>query len=140
MRLVIDTDVMVAGLRSPTGASAALLIQLLKGQASMLVSVAMMLEYEAVCMLAEHRLAARAEASDVQNLLNSIIDVAVPVEVHYQWRPQLTDADDEMVLEAAVNGQATAIVTFNSKDYKDTPSKFGIEVLTPNESLRRIRK
>jgi predicted nucleic acid-binding protein len=73
-------------------------------------------------------------------LLDTIIDVAVPVEVHYQWRPQLTDAGDEMVLEAAVNGQADAIVTFNRRDYKNVSSRFGIEVLSPIETLRRVRK
>ena len=139
MRLIVDTDVVVAAMRSPSGASAALLALLLQKQRPMLLSVAMALEYEAICMLAEHRLAANASENDVRNLLDTIIDVIVPVEVHYQWRPQLTDAGDEMVLEAAVNGRANAIVTFNYRDYKDIPTRFGIEVLSPKEALRRIR-
>ena len=61
-------------------------------------------------------------------------------EVHYQWRPQLTDAGDEMVLEAAVNGRADAIVTFSRRDYRDAPGRFGIDVWTPAEALREIRK
>ena len=100
----------------------------------------MALEYEAICMLAEHRLAANASESDVRNLLNTIFDVIVPVEVHYQWRPQLTDAGDEMVLEAAVNGVADAIVTFNRSDFKDAPGRFGIAVWKPAEALQQIRK
>ncbi len=139
MKLVIDTNVIVAAMRSPTGASAALLVQLLEGRAQMLASVALVLEYESSCMRAEHRLAAEASAEDVQNLLNAMIDVILPVEVHYQWRPQLSDAGDEMVLEAAVNGQANAIVTFNRRDYSDAPARFGIEVLTPSETLRRLK-
>lgn len=139
MRLVIDTDVVVAAMRSPGGASAALLALLLRKKSPMLLSVAMALEYEAICMMAEHRLAAEASEKDVRNLLDTIIDVAVPVEVHYQWRPQLTDAGDEMVLEAAVNGQANVIVTFNRRDYKDAPTRFGIEVISPAEALRRMR-
>jgi putative PIN family toxin of toxin-antitoxin system len=140
MRLVVDTDVVVAAMRSPAGASAALLLLLLERRATMLLSVALALEYETACMRAEHRLAAEASGADVQNMLNSIIDVIVPVEVHYQWRPQLSDAGDEMVLEAAANGQADAIVTFNRKDYGESPARFGIEVLTPAEALRRIQK
>jgi putative PIN family toxin of toxin-antitoxin system len=140
MRLVIDTDVVVAAMRSPTGASAALMVLILKGRAATLLSVALVLEHEAICMMAEHRLAAMASERDVRNLLDTIIDVSVPIEVHYQWRPQLTDAGDEMVLEAAVNGQADAIVTFNRKDYKNVPLRFGIEILSPMETLRRIRK
>ena len=140
MRLVIDTDVIVAAMRSPTGTSAALLIYVLRGRADLLLSVALVLEYEAICMLAEHRLAAKASERDVRNLLDSLIDIAEPVEVHYQWRPQLKDAGDEMVLEAAVNGSADFIVTFNRKDYKDAPARFGIEILSPQEMLKRIRK
>ncbi|MDX2113149.1 MAG: putative toxin-antitoxin system toxin component, PIN family [Alphaproteobacteria bacterium] len=139
MRLVIDTDVIVAAMRSPGGASAALLVLLLKEKAVMLLSVAMALEYEASCMRAEHLLAARATENDVQNLLDSIIDVIEPVAVNYQWRPQLSDAGDEMVLEAAVNGHADAIVTFNRRDYGNAPAQFGIEILSPQEALRSLR-
>jgi putative PIN family toxin of toxin-antitoxin system len=140
MRLVVDTDVVVAAMRSPTGASAALMVLLLQKQAVMLLSVALVLEYEAICMMAEHRLAAQASENDVRNLLDTMIDIAMPVEVHYQWRPQLTDAGDEMVLETAVNGQADAIVTFNRRDYKNAPARFGIDVLSPVDTLKRIRK
>jgi putative PIN family toxin of toxin-antitoxin system len=139
MRLVIDTDVIVAAMRSPTGASAALLVLLLGGKGVMLLSVALALEYEASCMRAEHRLAANATENDVQNLLDSIVDVIEPVEVSYQWRPQLSDAGDEMVLEAAVNGRADAIVTFNRRDYGNAPARFGIDIVSSGEALRRIR-
>ena len=43
-------------------------------------------------MLADHRLAAGASEGDVRNLLHSIFGMIVPVEVHYQWRPQLSEA------------------------------------------------
>jgi putative PIN family toxin of toxin-antitoxin system len=140
MRVVVNTDVVVAAMRSPSGASAALLGLLLKGEGVWLLSVAMALECEAICMLADHRLAANATAKDVINLLDAIFDVIVPVEVHYQWRPQLTDASDEIVLEAAVNGRADAIVSFNHKDYRDAPRRFGIGLRTPAEILREIRR
>ena len=97
MSLTIDTDVVNAAMRSFTGASVALLTLLLEGKGTWLLSVAMALEYESICMLADHRLAAGANEGDVRNLLNSIFGIIVPVEVHYQWRPQLSDASDEMV-------------------------------------------
>jgi putative PIN family toxin of toxin-antitoxin system len=140
MRLVVDTDVVVAGMRSPLGASAALLVLLLKRQSTLLLSVAVALEYESVCMMPEHRLAAGASEREVQNMVDALVGVSEVVEVHYQWRPQLTDASDEMVLEAAVNGRADAIVTFNRKDYGSGPARFGIEVLSPAAALWRIRK
>jgi predicted nucleic acid-binding protein len=58
---------------------------------------------------------------------------------HFMWRPQFRDPADELVLEAAVNGQAAAIVTFNQRDFGDTPATFGIEGLSPAELLGRIR-
>jgi predicted nucleic acid-binding protein len=61
------------------------------------------------------------------------------VETHFMWRPQLRDPTDELVLEAAVNGQAAALVTFNRRDFGAAPGRFGIEVLTPAEAIRRIR-
>jgi putative PIN family toxin of toxin-antitoxin system len=140
MRLVADTDVLVAAIRSPAGASAALLVLLLERRATMLLSVALALEYEATAMRAEHLLAAKASERDVANLIDAIIDVIEPVEVHYQWRPQLSDAGDEMVLETAVNGRADAIVTFNRRHYGATPSRFGIDVISPTDALGRIRK
>ena len=139
MRLVLDTDVIVAVLRSPSGASAALLIHALNREATLLLSVALAFEYEAVCLRAEHRLAAGASAEEVIGLIDAIIDVIEPVEVHYQWRPQLSDAGDEMVLEAAVNGRADAIVTFNRKDFGIAPARFGIALLSPADALRRVR-
>jgi predicted nucleic acid-binding protein len=61
---------------------------------------------------------------------------AIPVNVHYQWRPQLRDAADEMVLEAAVNGGANAIISFNHRDYGAAPQRFGVQLLTPRNFLR----
>lgn len=99
----------------------------------------MAFEYESVCMRAEHRLVADVTGDKIQTLQHTIMSVIEPVEVHYQWRPQLSDAMDEMVLEAAVNGKADAIVTFNHKDFGSAPQRFGIELLTPAEALRRVR-
>ncbi|HUE20652.1 MAG TPA: PIN domain-containing protein [Bryobacteraceae bacterium] len=56
------------------------------------------------------------------------------------WRPQLRDPNDEMVLEAAVNGRADALVTFNVRDYETAPAQFGVEVLLPRQVIARIKR
>ena len=66
--------------------------------------------------------------------------LAEPVESYFLWRPQLRDPGDEMVLEAAVNGRADAIVTFNTRDYGKAPQQFGVAVLLPRDALVRIRQ
>lgn len=139
MRLVLDTDVIVAGMRSPAGASAALLRAARAGQVVILASVSLMVEYEAVCRLAEHRLAAGLSEDDVGTFLDAIAAMAVPVESHFLWRPQLRDPGDEFVLEASINGRADWIVTFNLRDYGPVPARFGIEVMRPSTALRRIK-
>jgi predicted nucleic acid-binding protein len=72
--------------------------------------------------------------------VDAVVALVEPVETHFLWRPQLRDPGDEMVLEAAVNGRASALVTFNIRDYGDVPARFGVEVLVPREALKRIRK
>ena len=139
VRCVLDTDVIVAAMRSPSGASAALLRAVRHRRAMLLLSPALLLEYEATCQLAEHRLAAGLSATDVGHLLDGLVLLAEPVEAHFRWRPQLRDPGDEMVLEAAVNGRAQALVTFNRRHYGDAPGRFGIELLSPGEALRRVR-
>ncbi len=105
----------------------------------MLLSVALALEYEAKCMLAEHRLVAGLSRSQTEVFLFGLMLVAEPVHSYFRWRPQLRDPGDELVLEAAVNGQAAAIVTFNVRDLQDARQVFGIEVFRPAEALRRVR-
>jgi putative PIN family toxin of toxin-antitoxin system len=136
---VLDTNVVVAGMRSPRGASAALLMAARRGKVTPLANVALALEYEATCTLPEHRLAAGLTLEETLVFVDAVLAMAEPVESHFMWRPQLRDAGDELVLEAAVNGQAKAIVTFNRRDFGSTPEKFAIEVLSPGEALRRVK-
>jgi putative PIN family toxin of toxin-antitoxin system len=136
---VLDTDVVVAALRSPQGASAALLRCIDQGLITLLLSVSLALEYEAICQLPEHRLVTGLSMKDVDTFLNTLIGFAEPVDVHSLWRPQLRDPSDEMVLETAVNGRAEALVIFNQRDYGSVQASFGTEPLLPREALGRIK-
>ena len=78
-------------------------------------------------------------AATLKSHLDAVPAMAEPVEPHFMWRPQFRDPGDELVLEAAVNGKAAAIVTFNQRNFGATPATFGIEVLSPAEMLRRIK-
>ena len=126
-------------MRSPKGASAALLMAARRCAVTLVANVALALEYEATCQLAEHRLAAGLDLDQVGIFIDAVIAMAEPVETHFIWRPQLRDPADELVLEAAVNGRAEAIVTFNRRDFGMAPKRFGIDLLPPAEALGRIR-
>jgi putative PIN family toxin of toxin-antitoxin system len=140
VKLVLDTDVVVAAMRSPSGASAAIIRAVRRGQVKLLLSVPLAMEYQAVCKQALHRRAAGFSDRQVDIFLDAIIAMAEPVETHFLWRPQLHDPNDEMVLEAAVNGRADALVTFNLRDFGKAPERFGVDLLLPRAVIARMRR
>jgi predicted nucleic acid-binding protein len=105
-----------------------------------LVSVPLMIEHEAVMTRSEHLKAAGLSASDVGVLLDAVAEIAEPVRLAYLWRPTLPDVDDDMVLEAAVNGRAEGIVTFNLRDFGASAEQFGIRAMSPADAVRRMGK
>ncbi len=138
MRVVLDTDVLVAAFRSDQGASRQLLLAALDRRFVMLVSVPLMLEYEAVLTRQEHLAAAGITANDVDTVLDALAAVIEPVRLSFLWRPRLKDAADEMVLETAVNGTADRLVTFNLKHLGEAALEFGVRALRPGKALREM--
>lgn len=138
MLLVFDTDVVVSAMRSPSGASAELLRLLRKGALSAGVSVALALEYEAVCLRAEHLQVAGLTVQEGLIFVDAVVAMAQPVAVHYRWRPQLRDPSDEMVLEAAVNAKADVLLSFNLRHFQPAAAKFGLQVQRPGDFLRSL--
>jgi predicted nucleic acid-binding protein len=122
---------MVAAIRSDAGASRRLLVAALERRFSLLVSVPLLIEYESVMTRNEHLAVSGMSADDVAALLDTVALVAERVHLAFLWRPTLRDADDDMVLEAAVNGGADAIVTLNRRDFIPAAERFGIQVLSP---------
>ncbi|MBI3545276.1 MAG: putative toxin-antitoxin system toxin component, PIN family [Gammaproteobacteria bacterium] len=140
MRVVLDTSVVVAGLRSQLGASNRALTLVAQRRCVPLVTTASFLEYEAVLMRPEQRLATGMKERDVEGFLAALASAAEPVELNFLWRPQLSDPSDEMILEAAVNGQAQAIVTHNIRDFQSAAELFSIKVMTPAALLKELKK
>src|SRR5579875_665859 len=101
---------MVAALRSSKGASNQLLQAALQENFTLLVSVPLMLEYEAVLVRHEHLAASGLTVDEVNAVLDALAATGEPVRLPFHWRPALRDANDDMVLEAAVNGQAGGLV------------------------------
>ncbi len=139
-RVVVDTSVLVAGLRSQLGASNRILTLVAERRLVPLVTTALFFEYEDVLNRPEQRLATGMTKEDVLGFLAALASAAEPVDVHFMWRPQLADPADELVLEAAVNGRASAIVTHNVRDFLPATGGFEIEVITPSVMLERMRK
>ena len=138
-RLVLDTDVMVAAFDSPTGASRQLLLDVLDGKVALLLSASLMLEYESVLTRPSMLASIGVEAEEVLAVLDELAGLCVPVAFDFRWRPMAADANDDLVLETAINGGADAIVSFNVRDMAAGAARFGVVVERPGSTLERIR-
>ncbi len=136
-RVVLDSSVVVSAFRSRHGASYALLGLIASRHLVPLATPALFLEYEDVLKRPEQREASGLTMAQVDAALASLAAAVEPVEVRFAWRPQLSDPDDEMVLDAAVNGRADALVTHNVAHFAEAAPRFGLVVLRPGALLER---
>ena len=136
MRIVVDTSVVFAGLHSRRGAAHAVLRGCLTGRWTPVVTVPLATEYEDVMLRPELRRGSGLTRVDLDEFLDGFLASADLVEVFFLWRPNLRDEGDNFVLEAAVAGSASAIVTYNVKDFLGGGLKFdSIHIITPARLL-----
>jgi len=139
VRIVLDTSVLVAALRSRLGAGNAILRLVAQRRLVLLATPPLFLEYEDVLKRPEHRLVHRLSPQEIDDFLQELAALVEPVELHFRWRPQVHDTNDEMVLEAAINGDADALVTYNTADFSVAAARFSVPVLTPADFLKRMK-
>jgi putative PIN family toxin of toxin-antitoxin system len=140
MRLVLDTSVLVSGLRSNKGASYRLLQLAQMGRFVMLTTPALFLEYEDVLSRPEQQAVHGLNMLEIGQFMGTLARVMSAVEVHFRWRPQLMDPNDEMVLETALNGRAKAIVTHNVRDFAGIDQSFGLHIWSPAQALEELKR
>ena len=136
VKIVIDTNVLVSALRSRRGWSYDLLNRIGRGQFEHIITVPLVMEYEEV-LHREGMVPLGKEAVD--DVLDYICASGRRQPVHFLWRPKLADVRDEMLLEAAFNGQCEVIVTWNVRDFS-AAAAIGIEVLSPDLFLQRLKE
>lgn len=134
-KIVIDTNVFVAALRSSRGASHRLLRLIDSGKFEINISVPLVLEYEDAGKRIVDEVALREE--DIDDVIDYICKVANHRKVYFLWRPFLRDPKDDMVLELALSGGCEIIITYNVKDF-DGVEEFGLRVMTAKEFLEHI--
>lgn len=138
LRLVIDTNVVASAFRSRSGAAFALVELVRRDLVRMLATPPLFLEYEDVLKRPEQLTASRLSLADVDTALDALAALIEPVEAHLRWRPQLPDPDDQMVLEAAINGHADALVTYNAAHFRNAAARFGLRLRRPVEIVREV--
>lgn len=134
VRIVLDTSVLIAGLRSRRGASYRLLALLGSAEITTVISVPLVFEYEAV--LRRQALDLGLTESDIDATLDYICSISEDREIHFLWRPTLPDPKDEFVLELAVEAGCRHIVTHNVSDFGGV-ERFGLRAVAPREFLSK---
>ncbi len=134
-QIVVDTNVLVSGLRSKFGASYKLLAMLKDERWQINVSTTLVFEYEEV--LKRERDVLALSLQDIDDLWDGLCAIANLRSIFYLWRPTARDPDDDFLIDLAVEAQADFIISFNKKDLLQA-ERFGIVILTPKEFLQRV--
>lgn len=137
MKIVLDTNVLVAATRSRNGASFELLSRLPDPRFQIALSVALYTEWQDVMSRPEH-LPPGMGPADAQGFLRYLASIAHHQDVYYLWRPFLRDPDDDMVLECAVASGSPYLVTHNLRDFRKI-TELGVQPVTPAEFLALLR-
>jgi putative PIN family toxin of toxin-antitoxin system len=138
-RIVIDTNVLLSALFSNKGKS----YQLIKYLASQsqkynVISVPLALEFEEVLLRPINRKKYEYfTEKEIRLIISDIVHISYKTKLHFLWRPFLKDSFDDKILETAVNGQAQAIITYNTKDFVGVKKYFDIDILTPAELFEK---
>ena len=139
--IVLDTDVLVAGLFSRRGASFWLLERAINGSLPISVSVALALEYEDVLLRPASLALSWASAEQISDFLDPLLETAALVRpIKVRRLPTLRDADDDLVLECAFEAHADTIITMNPRDFAGVTETFGVRILKPRDLVAELRK
>ncbi len=135
MQIVMDTNVLYAGLYSKNGASHQVLLRLAAKQLSLALSTPLLFEYEDVLKRNPTQLG--LDEASIDKILDNLCALSKHQRIHYLWRPYLPDAKDDLLLELAVASNTKIIVTHNLKDFSGI-EQFGVMAITPKNLLERL--
>ena len=136
IRVILDTNVLYAGLYSSEGASYKVLRAIEGGQIQIILSTPLLFEYEAI--LNRKRVELELSEQQIEAILDNLCRLSVHQKIYYLWRPILQDPKDDHILEVAVASKTKIIVTHNTRDFKGA-NKFGIRTLTPGQLLKELK-
>ena len=138
LKIVIDTNILIAAMLNPKGGCRTILKGALKGMYQPLMAEALFLEYEDVFTRTELFLSCPLSYEEREELLNAFLASCKWIKIYYKWRPNLQDEADNHLIELAIAGGAQIIVTNNIKDLKSGELYFEqLKILTPGDFLRR---
>jgi putative PIN family toxin of toxin-antitoxin system len=135
--IVVDTNVFV-GACLGTGASNRLVEACLAQRFQPLMGAALLAEYEDVLGRSPLFAKSRLSPAERSELLDVFLATCRWTRIYFGWRPNLRDEGDNHLVEVAVAGGASHIVTHNLRDLKSMELRFpGLAVVTPTQLLAK---
>ena len=134
-RIILDTNVLYAGLYSSRGASFKILQAIEEGKLKMVLSTTLLFEYEDV--LKRNQVALGLSNQGIEKVLDYFCVKSEHQKIYFLWRPYLPDPKDDHLLELAIASGTKLIVTHHTKDFKGV-EEFGIKSITPKAILEEI--
>ena len=135
--IVLDTNVIIAALRSKKGASFKLVSLLEYNKFILNISVPLILEYESIVVRELNHI--KINKKDLDIFLDFVCTIGKKYDIYYLWRPFLKDPKDDFILELAYTSDSDFIITFNKKDFIGA-QEFGLKILSPQEFLDLLEK
>ena len=135
-QIIIDTNVLISGLRSRQGASYQMLTRLKDDRWQINISVPLILAYET--LLLREAATLKIETSTIDRILDDICAISNQHEIFYLWRPTAKDPNDDFLIDLALKAKADFIISYNQRDLEPAKSRFGLQVVTPKTFLQLV--
>jgi len=133
----MDTNVLMAGLRSKSGASHELLRLLSLRRWTLVLSNTLLTEYQEILHREQSFLPYNHK--EIERLLDGFCLRAEKRRLHWRWWPVLPDPDAEALIHLAAEGRVEYLVTHNVRHFSPA-GRFGVSVLTPAQFLQELRR
>ena len=134
-RIILDTNVLYAGLYSSQGASFKILEAIEEGKLQTVLSTTLLFEYEDI--LKRNQAILGLSNHEVEKILDYLCLRSEHQKIYFLWRPYLSDPNDDHLLELAVASGAGLITTYNTKDFKGV-ERFNVKTITPKKLLEEL--
>jgi len=135
VRIILDTNVLFAGLYSSRGASFRVLQAIEEGKLKVVLSTTLLFEYEDI--LKRNQVVLGLTNQEIEKILDYLCMQSEHQKIYFLWRPFLADLKDDHLLELAIASGTKLIVTHNTKDFKGV-EEFDIRSITPKKLLEEI--
>ena len=139
MKIVLDTNVLFQAIHSEKGASHKILPLIRSGKLTLLISTAVLTEYEEVLKRNSRELNLTKE--NIDDLLVYFAYIGKKIIPRYLWRPNLQDEGDNIFVELALNGNADWLITQNISDFKNNAElkSYELKIDTPSNFMKYWR-